>query len=42
MLNVSTFMSSEFEVNFEHSLNATVTLTEEGTGEAVTDLNKAN
>ncbi|XP_017346260.1 alpha-2-macroglobulin [Ictalurus punctatus] len=32
MLNVSTFMSSEFEVNFEHSLNATVTLTEEGTG----------
>ncbi|XP_047017186.1 alpha-2-macroglobulin isoform X2 [Ictalurus punctatus] len=31
ILNVSTFTSSEFEVNFEHYLNATVTLTEEGT-----------
>ncbi|MCI4385784.1 hypothetical protein PGIGA_G00054690, partial [Pangasianodon gigas] len=31
ILNVSTFMNSEFENNFENRLNATVTLTEEGT-----------
>ncbi|MCI4385785.1 hypothetical protein PGIGA_G00054700 [Pangasianodon gigas] len=30
-LNVSTFINSEFEDNFENQLNATVTLTEEGT-----------
>ncbi|KAM9468690.1 alpha-2-macroglobulin-like isoform 2-T2 [Clarias gariepinus] len=31
VLNVSTFMKSKFEHNFKNSLNATVTLTEEGT-----------
>ncbi|XP_053095648.1 alpha-2-macroglobulin-like isoform X2 [Pangasianodon hypophthalmus] len=31
ILNVSTFMNSKFENNFENRLNATVTLTEEGT-----------
>ncbi|KAK3560724.1 hypothetical protein QTP86_014723 [Hemibagrus guttatus] len=31
ILNVSTFMNSEFEEHFEDRLNATVTLTEEGT-----------
>ncbi|KAF5901964.1 alpha-2-macroglobulin-like, partial [Clarias magur] len=30
-LNVSAFMNSEFENNFEDNLNATVTMTEEGT-----------
>ncbi|XP_060743884.1 alpha-2-macroglobulin-like isoform X3 [Tachysurus vachellii] len=31
LLNVSTFMNSEFEDNLENNLNVTVTLTEEGT-----------
>ncbi|XP_060743883.1 alpha-2-macroglobulin-P-like isoform X2 [Tachysurus vachellii] len=31
ILNVSTFMNSEFEDNLENNLNVTVTLTEEGT-----------
>lgn len=37
-LNVSTFINSEFEANLENKLNATVTLTEEGTGESLTEL----
>lgn len=35
ILNASTFRNSEFEDKFENSLNATVTLTEEETGESV-------
>lgn len=41
ILNVSTFMNSEFENNLGNNLDVTVTLTEEGTGESVTEFNQA-
>lgn len=41
VLNASTFLNFEFKNNLNNRLNITVTLTEEGTGESVSELCRA-
>lgn len=38
LINVTTFLNTEFENRFEDQLQFTVTFKEEGTGESVTEL----
>lgn len=40
IINVSTFINTEFEETLENHLDATVTFTEEGTGKSITDFPK--